>query len=56
MREAGRVGLGLSIVRAIQERHEAGFGMQNVDGGVCFWLDARLAEADEQGTSGAMGR
>lgn len=56
VREAGRVGLGLSIVRAIQERHEAGFGMQNVDGGVCFWLDARLAEADEQGTSGAMGR
>ena len=49
VRESGRVGLGLSIVRAIQERHGAGFGMQNVPGGVCFWLDARLAEADQEG-------
>lgn len=49
VREAGRVGLGLSIVRAIQERHGAGFGMQNVPDGVCFWLDARLAEADQEG-------
>ena len=45
VRESGRVGLGLSIVRAIQERHEAAYGVENRSGGVCFWLDLRIAGA-----------
>ncbi len=44
VRETGRVGLGLSIVRAIQERHGAAYGMENVEGGVRFWLDLRVQD------------
>lgn len=35
----GGHGLGLSIVRAIQERHGNAYGVENVAGGVMFWFD-----------------
>ncbi|HEY3424499.1 MAG TPA: HAMP domain-containing sensor histidine kinase [Negativicutes bacterium] len=38
-REYGRYGLGLSIVRAIQELHGNSYGVENVEGGVVFWFD-----------------
>jgi len=38
-REYGRYGLGLSIVRAIQELHGNFYGVQNVPDGVNFWFD-----------------
>lgn len=37
-RERGGHGLGLSIVRAIQELHGNAYGVENVDGGVMFWF------------------
>lgn len=40
-REQGRVGLGLSIVRAIQELHGLGYGVQNCKNGVSFWFDVK---------------
>lgn len=40
-REQGRVGLGLSIVSAIQELHGLGYGVQNCQGGVRFWFDIK---------------
>lgn len=38
-REYGGSGLGLSIVRAIQEAHHNGYGVRNVSDGVEFWFD-----------------
>ncbi|WP_378954547.1 ATP-binding protein [Pelosinus sp. sgz500959] len=38
-RERGGYGLGLSIVRAIQELHASSYGVENVEGGVRFWFD-----------------
>ena len=49
VRETGRVGLGLSIVRAIQERHSAAYGVENVAGGVRFWLDLRADDGEAAG-------
>ncbi|WP_094606085.1 Adaptive-response sensory-kinase SasA [Sporomusa silvacetica DSM 10669] len=43
-REFGRYGLGLSIVRAIQEQHGNGYGVKNVFDGVIFWFDLNKAE------------
>ncbi len=37
-------GLGLSIVKAIQEVGDNRYGAKNVDGGVEFWIDMALAE------------
>lgn len=37
-RERGGHGLGLSIVRAIQELHGNVYGVENADGGVTFWF------------------
>ncbi|WWV69430.1 Alkaline phosphatase synthesis sensor protein PhoR [Sporomusa ovata DSM 2662] len=37
--EYGRYGLGLSIVRTIQEQHGNGYGVKNVLDGVIFWFD-----------------
>lgn len=42
-RKEGRYGLGLSIVSAIQNLHEAKFGVENSDGGVIFWFDIKKA-------------
>ena len=38
-RESGGHGLGLSIVRAIQELHGNHYGVENQTSGVCFWFD-----------------
>lgn len=38
-REKGGHGLGLSIVKAIQEAHQSGYGVKNMKDGVCFWFD-----------------
>lgn len=43
-RAYGGYGLGLSIVRAIQEVHHNKYGVENVEGGVEFWFDVDLAE------------
>lgn len=42
-REYGGYGLGLSIVRAIQELHYNGYGVENVQDGVMFWFDVDKA-------------
>lgn len=41
-RDYGGTGLGLSIVRAIVEAHQAGYGVNNVVGGVEFWFEVDL--------------
>jgi two-component system, OmpR family, sensor histidine kinase VanS len=38
-RAYGGYGLGLSIVKAIQELHNNAFGVENIEGGVSFWFD-----------------
>lgn len=38
-RECGGHGLGLSIVKAIQEAHHQAYGVTNVPEGLCFWVD-----------------
>ena len=43
-REQGRYGLGLSIVRAIQELHGYHYGVENADDGVTFWFDLGMAK------------
>lgn len=42
-REYGGHGLGLSIVRAIQELHGCQYGVSNTDDGVVFWFDIQAA-------------
>lgn len=41
-RERGGHGLGLSIVRAIQELHNSRYGVENQENGVCFWFEIKL--------------
>jgi two-component system sensor histidine kinase VanS len=43
-REYGGYGLGLSIVRAIQELHGNGYGVNNTQDGVAFWFDLTKAK------------
>jgi len=43
-REYGRYGLGLSIVRAIQELHGYPYGVENTNDGVLFWFDLGMAK------------
>ena len=38
-REYGGSGIGLSIVKAIMEAMNQGYGVRNVDGGVEFWFE-----------------
>lgn len=38
-RAEGRFGLGLTIVASIQNLHNYGYGVENVEGGVRFWFD-----------------
>ena len=40
-REYGGHGLGLSIVRAIQELHGNGYGVENTEGGIRFWFEIK---------------
>ena len=42
-RSQGRFGLGLSIVRAIQDLHGMGYGVENREDGVEFWFDVKKA-------------
>jgi Osmosensitive K+ channel histidine kinase len=42
-RGRGGHGLGLSIVKAIQELHGNAYGVENVDGGVVFWFEVDKA-------------
>lgn len=46
-RDQGRFGLGLSIVRAIQETHGLGYGVDNRENGVSFWFDIKKADLSE---------
>lgn len=43
-RAYGGYGLGLSIVKAIQDLHHNSYGVENMDGGVNFWFEADKAE------------
>lgn len=42
-RQYGGYGLGLSIVKAIQDQHEMGYGVENAEGHVTFWFDLCLS-------------
>lgn len=42
-REYGGSGIGLSIVKAIQDSMGQGYGVENVDDGVVFWVDVENA-------------
>ncbi len=46
-RDKDRFGLGLSIVRAITERHGSECGVYNLGDGVVFWFSVKLAEKAE---------
>ena len=35
------IGLGLSIVKAIQTAHNNDFGVRNCTDGVCFWFEVK---------------
>ena len=41
-RKHGGSGLGLSIVKAIQEQAHLGYGVTNYEDGVSFWFELRL--------------
>jgi signal transduction histidine kinase len=43
-RNIGGMGMGLSIVKAIQNAHHNEYGVQNVKGGVEFWININLAK------------
>lgn len=53
-RNQGRYGLGLSIVRAIQEMHAMGYGAENLDGRVRFWAEIARAEGSDASLAGAV--
>lgn len=42
-RDKGGHGLGLSIVKAIQNAHNQEYGVQNEENGLCFWFDVEKA-------------
>ena len=42
-REVGGTGIGLSLVKAIMNKHKENFGAQNVNGGVEFWFELKKA-------------
>lgn len=44
-REYGGSGLGLSIVKAIQQAHCNDYGVKNAEGGVEFWFDLDLGDS-----------
>lgn len=41
-RDRGGHGLGLSIVKSIQEAHGQSYGVNSVEDGICFWFDIAL--------------
>lgn len=48
-RAQNRYGLGLSIVRAIQNLHQMKYGVENVEGGVRFWFDISAENSQQEG-------
>jgi len=46
-RTDGSYGLGLAIVRAIQEKDNNGYGVVNLENGVQFWFELDLAEGQD---------
>ena len=48
-REYGGSGVGLSIVKAIMESMNQGYGVENQEGGVLFWFELERADAVEPG-------
>ncbi len=49
-RAEGRFGIGLSIVKAIQELHGMPYNVENTEGGVTFSLDVKKIEGTNNGT------
>lgn len=49
-RAEGRFGIGLSIVKAIQELHGMPYSVENTEGGVTFTFDIKKAEETDNGT------
>lgn len=47
-REEGRFGLGLSIVKAIQDLHGMPYSAENVDGGVMFSFDTKKSNGESE--------
>lgn len=43
LRSGSHFGLGLSIIKAVQDAHSQQFGVNNVDDGVEFWFDIQVA-------------
>ena len=43
-RTFGGHGLGLSIVKALQDLHESAYGVYNTERGVFFWIDIKQEE------------
>lgn len=49
-RDEGRFGIGLSIVKAIQELHGMPYSVENTEGGVTFTFDIKKVEETDNGT------
>ncbi len=47
LRSEGHFGLGLSIVKAVQDAHSQQCGVDNADGGVTFWFDVAKGRQEE---------
>ena len=47
-REYGGNGIGLSIVKAIMDRHGQACGVTNTEEGPAFWFDLALAEEQKE--------
>ena len=52
MRNEGHFGLGLSIVKGIQDAHSEQCGVNNTDGGVEFWFDIAKGSLDTDDNDG----
>ncbi len=48
LRSEGHFGLGLSIVKAVQDTHSQQCGVENTDGGVQFWFDIAKGKDPEE--------
>lgn len=48
LRNDGHFGLGLSIVKSVQDAHSEQCGVINADGGVEFWFDVGKGSEDQQ--------
>lgn len=48
LRSEGHFGLGLSIVKAVQDAHSQQCGVDNAEGGIEFWFDVAKGSAPEE--------